>query len=186
MRLAVLASTFALALAACSGSPAAPIDPPGGGSSSSGGVSTTAPVSSFTGGTSGCRGLVAFRASADETQYLVVDADVDKLGLKPGATGTFDLAKAPDGLRVTVDVFDRAEAEAPYCTDYRVDDQKPTTWVAEGGTVFVTIQAPSTANGTYRASIRMKDVRLVGPQRGVAGSIPNAMLEDVLVGWLPG
>lgn len=143
-------------------------------------------MSSFTGATSGCRGLVPFRASGDDTQLRLVDADVVKLGLEVGKTRTFDLARAPDGLRVSVDVFAKAPAEAPYCTDYIGDAQKPITWEAEAGTLYLSIQAPASENGTYRATIRMKDVRLVGPQRGVAGSIPNAVLENVLVGWLPG
>lgn len=50
----------------------------------------------------------------------------------------------------------------------------------------MSVQAPAGNSGTYRSAIRMKDARLVGPQRGTAGAIPKSDLESVLVDWLPG
>lgn len=58
----------------------------------------------------------------------------------------------------------------------------------EGGTISLRLLADAeyAARGEYRATVRLKDVRLVGPLRGVAVSLPNAEIRNVLVGWLPG
>jgi hypothetical protein len=146
---------------------------------------TTPPDSSFSGAASGCSDLFAYRENTDGTQFLIVQLDKTELALEPGTSRTFDLSRAPAGLRVAVDVFSRAPTSTPYCSDYVTDAIKPTSWEAEGGSLTVTLQ-PQTANGTYRATLRLRDLRFVGPERGVAASVPSATIENVLVGWLPG
>jgi hypothetical protein len=187
----VLLVAAALLVNACSGS-SATIDPPSGTSSSSGGTGTgTAPTappeSAFRGTTGGCGNVIVYRANGDGTQLLVVKADKDKLGLEPLATQTFDLARAPDGLDVGVEVFAKAPPEPPYCTDVGFTGAAPTRWTAEGGTISISLAPEGSATaGPYRATVRLKDVRLVGPERGVAVSIPSAEIANVLVGWLAG
>lgn len=185
-----IASIASIAVTACSGS-SATIDPPGETSSSSSGGTATAtatpPDSAFRGGSGGCGNLTVSRGNADGTQFLVVVADKAQLGLAIGSSLTFDLARLPAGLEVGVDVFPKAPAEAPYCSDAPTRDVSPTRWTAEGGSITIQLQADTAGNnGPYRATVRLKDVRLVGPERGVAVSIPSAEIASVLVGWLPG
>lgn len=178
----------------CSGSSATPIDPPSGtpsgssSGSSSGGTATstaTPPDSSFAGASSGCANVITYRANADGTQYLVVRADRAKIALEMSTIRTFDLAHLPDGLDVAVDVFARPPSEAPYCTDWN-PATPAASWSAEGGSLTIQLQPGDPGTSSYRATVRLKDVRLVGPERGVAISIPRAEIANVLVGWLPG
>jgi hypothetical protein len=194
MRNALLVG-LGLFLTACSGSTAT-VDPVGSGSSSSSGgtsssggvVSTpsTPPDSSFQGSASGCRDVTVYKSNADRTQFLVVNADREKLGLAVDTIRTFDLAHMPDGLEVGVDVFARAPGEAPYCSDAPDPTLSKTAWAAEGGTITIQLEAVASTSGAYLATVRLTDVRLVGPERGVAVSVPNAEIRNVLVGWLPG
>jgi len=84
-------------------------------------------------------------------------------------------------------VFAKAPPEAPYCTDVGSPGPAPTLWTAEGGTISISLSPESSATaGQCRATVRLEDVRLVGPERGVAVSVPSAEITNVLVGWLAG
>lgn len=191
----------AAALVACSGATA---DVGGGGSSSSSssgssggssggelGAPTAPPAVAYGGTASGCGNVFAYRASADGTQFVTVEVQTDALGMKPGDKRVIDLGSAPASVRVAVEVFARAPKE-PYCTDFGSEKVASTTWSAEAGTLAIELgpkAASSAGSGpseSYRATLRLQNVRLVGPERGTSVIVPTISIDDVLVGWLPG
>src|SRR5262245_65325854 len=56
----------------------------------------------------GCADVYLYKMTADEREVLVVRADKKKLKLPDKGSVTFDLAKAPDGLVVEVDLWEKA------------------------------------------------------------------------------
>ncbi|MBX3185564.1 MAG: hypothetical protein KF819_01060 [Labilithrix sp.] len=194
VRLSLVA--LCLAVAACSGATTSDLTASSSGASGSSGSSgssgatpsgpDTPPDVTFGGAAGGCSNVFLYRASADGAQFITIEADREKLGMKLGQKRTFDLAQATEGLTVGVDVFARAPSESQYCTDFRSDHQLPTPWRAEAGTLILELSENADANGIYRASVRLRDVRLVGPNRGTSVIVPKVELEDVRVGWLPG
>lgn len=146
------------------------------------------PQGAFTGDGEGCSNLLAFRASADETQFAVVQIDRAQLGLSVGQTKTVDLGTTPAGVEVYVDVYAAAIAGTkPYCS--AGDGARPamTRWMAEAGTLTITLGPdPEAGNSTYRATLRLEKVHLVGPDRGFAVVVPSVHMESIRVGWPPG
>lgn len=188
-----------LVLAACSGS-SAEIGSPnpsgtGTGNGSSGeskaarAPSREVPQSTFTGAGAGCSNVLAYRASADGTQYAIVKVDKNELGLEIGSKRTIDLGKSPTGVEVSVDVYASAPTgEKPYCTDYRTESPTVTRWNAQAGklTIELTADPTSTDAEHYLATMRLESVHFTGPEGGMAVIVPSVVIENVRVGWLPG
>ncbi|MBX3209491.1 MAG: hypothetical protein KF764_30940 [Labilithrix sp.] len=196
MRPLTLAASLALLLTACSGaSPAiatpdeppddAPLDP-----ASKEAPPRDVPQNAFAGTSQGCSNLIAFRGTADGTQYAVVELDAAKLALAVGETKTVDLGTDPEGVAVFVDVYARALEGAQYCSDARTEEPASTRWSAEAGklTIALTADRPAgdAAPPTYRATLRLETVHFTSPEGGFAVVVPSVLIEDVRVGWLPG
>jgi hypothetical protein len=148
------------------------------------------PQGSFTGAGDGCSNLIAYRGSEDRTQFAVVQVDKNLLGLEIGSAKTIDLGMTPEGVNVFVDVFATAiQGESPYCTDYRVDEPPLTRWTAQAGKLTIELAEDASsdpARPTYRATLHLERVHLVGPEGGFAVVVPDVVIADVRVGWSPG
>lgn len=188
MRTVALVACLGL-LAGCTATegPDAPLPPKGPGPQQPGPLEPAPreiPQNAFTGLGAGCSNLIAYRSSADATQFAVVNVDRALLGLAVGATRTVDLGTEPDGVEVSVDVYGSpVEGAMPYC---KGDGEPPvhTRWLAEAGTMTITLRAEPDAS-TYRASIRLERVHFVGPEGGFAVVVPSIVIDDVRVGWSP-
>lgn len=158
-----------------------------GNTSSSGGAPPdTSPSSSFPGPTRGCGDVFAVRANADGTQYVVVQIDRTAIGMQPGTSRTMDLATARSTVKVRVEVYASAPGESKYCSDVGTVSVASSTWTAEAGTLQLELGTQKAAGDSYRATIRIQSLRLVGPERGTSAIVPNIEIKDVLVGWLAG
>jgi hypothetical protein len=188
----LVASSLFLAsvvLAGCSGGVASVDNGPSSssGSTSSGGPLPDAPPApTFLGAARGCGDVFAVRANADGTQYVTVQIDRDAIGMQPGSSRTMELASAPATVKVRVDVYARAPGDAKYCNDVAGPAIASTTWTAEAGTLEVQLGTRKAEGESYLATIRIKNLRLVGPERGTSAIVPTIEMKDVLVGWLAG
>lgn len=198
---AAAVTALAALTSACSGSAASV---PGGSSGTSGASGTSGtsglgvpepgpdspPAVVFEGRAAGCGDVFAYRASADGAQFVTVELDRAKVGINHGEKRTFDLATGPAGVRVGIEIFVRVPREAKYCNDVVTEDLASTVWAAEAGTLTVEIgeKAPSTggATETFRATVRIEGLRVVGPDRGASVIVPKVEMKDVLVGWRAG
>src|SRR5262245_53184943 len=65
----------------------------------------------------GCANVYLYKMTKDEVEVLVIRADKKKLKLPEKGSVTFDLAKAPEGLVVAVDLWEKAPRFRAYCND---------------------------------------------------------------------
>jgi len=149
------------------------------------------PQSSFTGARGGCSNIFAYRASADRTQYAVIEVDKEALGLEIRSNRTVDLGKNPEGVRVFVDVYAGAvEGATAYCTDYGDAQPAMTRWTAEAGKLTIELsEDPDSIDAkhpTYRVTLHLETAHFVRPEHGAAIVVPNVDIEEVRAGWLPG
>ncbi|MBX3203134.1 MAG: hypothetical protein KF894_33730 [Labilithrix sp.] len=197
MRPLALAVPLASLLAACSGAVAerdVPLDEPPvrpAETTSTEAAPRDVPQNVFGGDSSGCSNVIAFRATADGTQYAVVEIDKTRLALRLGEERTVDLGTSPDGVAVFVDVYARApDGGAAYCSDHRTAEPAMTRWSAEAGKLTIALAADPDARDeaapTYHATLRLETVHFKSPEGGFAVVVPTIVIEDVRVGWLPG
>lgn len=126
------------------------------------------------------------RANADGTQYVTVQVDLGAIGMQPGTSRTIDLATAPSSVKVRVEVY-AGVPDLQFCSDFGSSaPPASTTWTAEAGTLELQLEARKTAGPTYAATIRIKNLRLVGPERGTSAIVPSVEMNDLIVGWLGG
>jgi len=157
------------------------------GTTSSGGTAPQAPPSpTFLGGARGCGDVFAVRANADGTQYVTVEVDRAAIAMQPGTSRTIDLATAPSSVKVRVEVYASAPGDSKYCNDVGTAPIASTTWTAEAGTLELQLGTRKAAGDSYVATIRLTNLRLVGPERGTSAIVPSIEIKDVLVGWLAG
>ena len=157
------------------------------GTSSSGGIAPeTPPAPTFLGSVVGCGDVFAGRASADGTQYVTVQIDRSALGMQVGSSRTIDLATAPSAVKVHVEVYARAPGDSKYCNDVGTAPIASTTWTAEAGTLELELGTRKVGSDSFLATIRLRNLRLVGPERGTSAIVPSVEIRDVLVGWLAG
>lgn len=124
-----------------------------------------------------CSNVLAYTWSEPLTEYLVVSANVMRLGLALGSTRTFDVASVGDDLKIQVDMY-RQRALDLYCSDVKVD-QDLTVWRATSGTVTIALPTNpdndrSVLYSDYRVVITIAALVLQGPRRqrvNVAGPI---------------
>jgi hypothetical protein len=128
----------------------------------------TLPQGSFTGTSAACGDLFAYRTTDDGTQVLGVTF------AGPPPDGELDLGREPEGVAVTVDVF-ADPPSALSCEQLARGAGAKTTWSAEAGRLRIE------SSGGER-TIRLDDVHLVGPPRGIAIVVPSVVIEHVRPG----
>jgi hypothetical protein len=90
----------------------------------------------------GCADLFFHKGTKDQLEVLWVSADRKKLHLPATGSKTFDLATAPDGLTVAVDLWKAAPRFSAYCNDISPDTQREATWKVKKGKVTITVFGP--------------------------------------------
>jgi hypothetical protein len=175
------------ALAGCSGGVSNVENGPSSSSSGSTGgpASEAPPAPTFLGSARGCGDVFAARANADGTQYVTVQVDRNAIGMQPGTSRTIDLATASSSVKVRVEVHATAPGDAQYCNYVGTPPVAGTTWTAEAGTLELRLGTRKAEGQSYRATIQLTNLRLVGPERGTSAIVPSIEINDVLVGWLP-
>jgi hypothetical protein len=138
----------------------------------------------------GCGDLYCYKGTADRTEVLWVSADKKKLELPDKGSKTFDLATAPEGLVVAVDLWQTAPRFSAYCNDVSDGDAKlEATWKAKKGKITLTVFLPPNKEKQPReqskASIRLQDV-LFEDDAGNQATLKDETITEVLVGWYAG
>lgn len=137
----------------------------------------------------GCGNLFLYKGTADDLEVLWVSADRDRLKLPDEGSRTFELAAAPAGLRVGIDLWETAPRFRAYCNDISPDTRKKATWVAKQGKLTLTLRGPAEAAEPgpkhYRASARLEGV-VFEDDAGNQATLRDESIADVVVGWLPG
>jgi hypothetical protein len=146
------------------------------------------PAFDYAEGGGGCADLQLFGPNKDQSEVLVVSADADRLGIKEGVK-TFDLAKATDGLTVTVNVYPRPQKQLHICQDFTdPSSDEPVVWAAVRGTLTVERfprDKAEGANRTYRARAKLENAEFRGPG-GRTAACPHPVTLEATVGWYPG
>jgi hypothetical protein len=139
MRIALPLLLVALALPACA--------KPGSDAPAQSPTTTAASPPSKMGG---CRDLYLYAANDDATQVVIVDVDARSVGLENGQKKTFDLASAPKGVKVWLDVYlQPAHVENVHCTKSPSEAQMAERYAATAGSLTVELAA----DGTVTASV---------------------------------
>jgi hypothetical protein len=136
----------------------------------------------------GCANVFFHKGSADQLEVLWIDADRKKLSLPDEGSKTFDLADAPDGLLVAVDLWDAVPRFSAYCNDISPDTNH-VTWKAIKGKITVTLHAPTgdkeAGPQRYKASARLEGV-VFDNETGRQATLAEETITDVEVGWYAG
>lgn len=110
----------------------------------------------------GCADLFVYKGTADDLEVLWISAEKDKLRLPEKGSKSFDLAMAPDGLQVAIDLWEKAPRFPAYCNDISPDTKKLATWRGKRGKVTITILEPvdpaEPKPRRYKASVRLENV----------------------------
>jgi hypothetical protein len=165
-----------LALSSCAGRPA-------------GGEPVRYPTFAYADGKQGgCNDIFFHKETPDRREALLISANRKKLRLPDRGSKTFDLAAAPDGLHVTVDLWPTAPPFSAYCTDISSEVQREATWRAKKGTITITLDRPPDKDGRpprqYKASVRLEDV-VFEDDAGHQATRKKEAITEVLVGWTP-
>jgi hypothetical protein len=137
----------------------------------------------------GCADVYLHKGTADKREVLWISADKKKLKLPDEGSKTFDLAEAPDGLLVAVDLWDKAPRFSAYCNDIGPDTKREATWKAKKGKITLTLhpmeEGEKTGPRQYKASARVQDM-LFEDDAGHQATLKNETITEVLVGWYAG
>ena len=137
----------------------------------------------------GCRNLFLYKGSADDLEVLWISADVKKLKLSDKESSTFDLAAAPEGLQVAVDLWEKAPKFRAYCNDISPNTKKKATWRAKKGKLTITLSETVDPGGSgrkmHKASARLQEV-VFEDDAGNKATLKEERISDALVGWFPG
>ena len=137
----------------------------------------------------GCRDLFLFKETADGLEVLWISADKEKLKLSATGSNAFDLATAPDGLEVGVDLWEKAPTHSAYCNDIAPDTEKKATWKAKKGKLTITLSEPVDAARpgpkTFKASARLEGM-VFQDRGGNQATLKEETITDAHVGWTPG
>jgi hypothetical protein len=137
----------------------------------------------------GCANLYLYKGTADRLEVLWISADKEKLKLPVKGSRTFDLAAAPDGLLVAVDVWKKAPRFGAYCNDIAPDAERLATWKAKKGTLVLTVAEPEPGGEagpkTYKASARLENVDFED-DAGHRATLKDETIHDARVGWFAG
>ena len=108
----------------------------------------------------GCKDLYLYAANDESTQVVVVDVDARSVGLARGQKKTFDLASAPKGVKVWLDVYlEPAHVENVHCTKTPTEAQMAERYTASGGTLTIERGADGTVNATVEGAKFVLDGR---------------------------
>lgn len=108
----------------------------------------------------GCGNIFVFKANAEESEFILVRADANQLGLERGREESFTIGNAIPGLEVWVDLYDGSPLAPPYCVG---DDsgEEPSRWTAAAGRVSITLQDSDEAPfGQFEAEVVLSDMTL--------------------------
>ena len=113
----------------------------------------------------GC-GLIAVQGWSDdrmEALHLQADAELLRLTATPQ---TFDIARQPVVLKLTVHVYAHPVRSSPFCTDHRVETGPSEEWRAIGGQITIELVPSVDAAGEPkpRATIRLTGAVFVNAQ----------------------
>jgi hypothetical protein len=137
----------------------------------------------------GCADLYFHKGTADDREVLWIVAEKEKLALPAKGTKTFDLAAAPDGLQVAVDLWDKAPRFSAYCNDISPDTERESVWRAKKGkitlTVFESTEPKQVGPRRYKASVRLEGV-VFEDDAGHQATLKEETITEVLVGWYAG
>ncbi len=137
----------------------------------------------------GCGDLFVYKGTADNLEVLWISAEKDKLKLPEKSSKTFDLAAAPDGLSVAVDLWDKAPRFSAYCNDISPDTKTTSTWRGKSGKVTITVHGPVDPAGPnprqYKVSVRLENV-LFEDDAGHQATLGSEEINDAVVGWYAG
>jgi hypothetical protein len=106
-------------------------------------------------GSSGCGLFLLYRWNAQRTEVIVIEADQSGLRVDRGSK-TFNLANVEEGLRVHLDVYDKAQANLDYCSDLKrpLSENQPAVWLAQSGRITIEVNGRS---GLRQATARLED-----------------------------
>jgi hypothetical protein len=99
---------------------------------------------------------------------------------------TFDLAKAPDGLDVGVDLWEKAPTDSAYCNDIAPDTNKLATWTATKGKLTINIhEGRDPGRMTYKVSAKLEGV-VFEDGAGNTATLHEMTISEATVGWYAG
>jgi hypothetical protein len=137
----------------------------------------------------GCGDVFLYKGSADDLEVLWIATDKDKLKLPKSGSIKFDLATAPEGLHVAVDLWDSAPKFHAYCNDISAGDHKKTTWTATSGKLTLTFLGPVDEPGPgpkrYKVSARLEGV-VFEARSGDQATLKEEAISETIVGWYAG
>jgi hypothetical protein len=137
----------------------------------------------------GCADLYLYKGTADDLEVLWISAQREKLKLPDKGSRTFDLAAAPDGLRVAIDLWEKAPRFHAYCNDISPDTKRLATWKATKGKLTITVAEPAEQGGAgrkkYKASARLEGV-VFEDDAGHQATLKDETITEAVVGWLAG
>lgn len=138
----------------------------------------------------GCADIYLFKGTADDIEVLWISAEKEKLKLPQKGSKTFDLAKAPDGLQVAIDIWEKAPRFSAYCNDVKDGTQKLASWKGKSGKVTITILEPVDPAGAagprrYKATVRLENV-LFEDDAGHQATLGAEEITEAVVGWYAG
>ncbi|HEY7309769.1 MAG TPA: hypothetical protein VH643_10460 [Gemmataceae bacterium] len=137
----------------------------------------------------GCADVYLHKGTADNREVLWISANKEKLKLPDNDSKTFNLADAPDSLRVAVDLWDKAPRFSAYCNDISPDTKREATWKAKKGTITLTLHPTKEGEKErprrYKASARLDNVTFED-DAGHQATLKNETITEVLVGWYAG
>lgn len=140
----------------------------------------------------GCGDVFFYATDADAREVLWVAADFRQLR-RSRAVETFDLAAAPTGLVVQVEMYPRTQFNIEHCNDVRIIEEGqapvvPMIWKAIRGKLVVERGRRGTVPEEpwlFRAKIRLEDAVFHGPG-GQTLSIRKTIVLEGSVGWQAG
>jgi hypothetical protein len=137
----------------------------------------------------GCGDLFFYKGTVDDREVLWVSADKEKLRLPNEGSRTFDLATAPQGLVVAVDLWEAAPRFRAYCNDISADTEREATWRAKEGKLTITVGGPVDPEGPgprrYKAGARLEGV-VFEDEAGHRATLQRETITEVAVGWYAG
>ena len=137
----------------------------------------------------GCGNLYLYKGTADKREVLWISANEKKLQLPEEGSKTFDLAAAPDGLQVAVDLWEAAPRFSAYCNDIAPDTKKQATWKATKGKITISVHKPpdpaQPGPPKHKAGARLEGV-VFEDEAGHQATLPEETIPEHLVGWYAG
>lgn len=140
----------------------------------------------------GCVDVFLFATNDEGSEFLLVDADVERLGLERGRPMSLRLDEAPPGLEVRLDVYAEPPISPAYCSDIISDEEPIGRWRAVAGRISITLrdreEGPSdgyVAPGIYRA-LAVLEALVLENETGQRVAADGPIEIAANVGWTPG